>query len=150
MRPIICAFFLAAQVFVGSVAAAQEMVPAQRDSAGAVLIQYIRFKPDTAAKVRGIEARLDKAANTVGLPPTTRIQMRTGPWHAVYIVPLPGGLAEMDGQPSKSDADFINALAKQEGSMESALKLTASWDETIDQIVVEAGHLEAPLPTTSK
>jgi hypothetical protein len=150
MRPIICAFFLAVQVFVVGEVAAREMVPAPRQSAGAVLIQYIRFKPDTAATVRGIEARLDKAANTAGLPPTTRIQMRTGPWHAVYIVQLLGGLAEMDGQPSKSDADFINALARQEGRMDSALKLTASWDETIDQIVVEAGHLDTPLPTPSK
>lgn len=137
MRTMLAAM---AMLLMTAPALAQDAKPQPRMNADSMMVDMVKFKPGTTARLAEIEKMFSQANKAANIPDPMVVHFQTGPWDAVYIFTLPGGFADLGYVRSPTDVAFMNALAGVAGGKDKAEALLKEWDAAIENRVSNIGH----------
>jgi len=113
----------------------------EKEDGKAVRIEYIKFKPNTEARVDEIEAKyFDPAARKMGFSPMV-VRFKTGPWDRLYVFPLVEGMAALDYKSTKTGAGWMAEVDRLAGGPGSAKKLLAEFGNDIERSSTDLGFM---------
>ena len=129
-----------ATMFGATAAMAQEAVTFG-DDARYVRVQFVKYHTGKAAEAYGIiNNKFSTAAEAAGVPRPVIVHFQTGQFDAAFHWRLENGPADLEWRISPNNAEFMAALAEQEGSMEAAQELFGHYQSLIARTNSAIGH----------
>ena len=107
-----------------------------------VSVTFVKFKTGKREEAMEIINEYFKpAGDKAGTPPPMLdVHFQTGPWDAMCVWNLDGGMADLEMYRSENDMKWYAALAELNGGPDGAGMIMERWLQTIRESVTQVGH----------
>ncbi|MBS7670519.1 hypothetical protein [Croceicoccus gelatinilyticus] len=134
-----------ATVTLGLSVSAHAQVEMKEDPGrSAYRILYLEIEDGKWDRFEEIAKIMNEISVEAGQKPATIMHMNSGDWPVMVMIPMEGGMAEMDYSISPTGAAWRNAGIKKLGSKEELEALDKEMGELIASSTSELGHTHAP------
>lgn len=105
-----------------------------------VRVVYLKLEDGKFDRFSEIMKTYDEITTSAGQKPVQTFHMMSGAWPIMAILPIEGGMADLDFKTSASDAKWMDAAIKKLGSKEAFDTLDKEFNALIADSTSELGH----------
>ena len=135
---------LATMAFGLSVSAHAQVEVKENPGRTSYRILYLKLEDGKWDRFEEIVKTYNEITVDAGQTPATIMHMNSGDWPIMVMIPMAGGMAEMDYDTSPSDAKWRNAGIKKLGSKDALQALDKEMGEIVANSTSELGQTHAP------
>lgn len=105
-----------------------------------VRVVYLKLEDGKFDRFSEIMKTYDEITASAGQKPVQLYHMMSGEWPIMAIIPLEGGMAELDYKTSSGEAKWMDAAIRKMGSKEAFETLDKEFNGLIEDSTSDLGH----------